>query len=126
MRVAAWLLLPAVALLLLAAHLFHNGAQVLALLPLAMIALLALRRAWAARLVQVTLLVATIEWGLTAAVLAQARMAQGAPYVRLVAILGAVALFTALAALAFQRAPMQAWFRLGRPTQVAPSGTMPD
>ena len=120
MRVAAWLMLPATALLLLAAHLFHNGAQLLAALPVAMIALLGLRRWWVGRLVQSTLLLATIEWGLTAVALAQMRAGHGEPYVRLVMILGAVALLTALAALAFQTSCLQAWFRLGPATPAHP------
>lgn len=125
MRVAAWLMLPALALLLLAAHLLYNGAPALAALALVTLALLAVRRAWAGRLVQVILLAASVEWLLTAAVLAQARMAHGAPYVRLVLILGAVAVFTALAALALQASRLKGWFRLG-PSGPVPSGAMPD
>jgi hypothetical protein len=124
-RTAAWLLLPALALLLLAAHLLHNGAPVLAALAVAMLALLGLRRAWSGRLVQAILFVATVEWLLTAFTLAQTRMAQGGPYVRLVAILGAVAIFTALAALALQRPPLKAWFRLAQ-DRPSPSGATPD
>jgi uncharacterized membrane protein len=119
-RTVAWLILPAVALLLLAAHLLHNGAQALAGVPLVMIALLGLRRWWAGRLVQATLFVATIEWGLTAAALAQARASQGEPWLRLVLILGAVTLLTALAALAFQNSSLRTWFRPGRGAPVGP------
>lgn len=125
MRLVAWLMLPALALLLLAAHLFHNGAPVLAALALGTMALLGLRRAWAGRLLQFILLAAAIEWVLTAVVLAQTRMAHGAPYLRLVLILGAVAVFTALAALAFQAPRPKAWFRLGQ-ARPSPSGAMPD
>jgi hypothetical protein len=126
MRAAAWLTLPAMALLLLAAHMFHNGAQVLAAAPLGMLALLGLRRWWAGRLVQATLFVATIEWGLTAAALAQERVSHGEPYVRLVVILGAVALFTALAALALQNACLRAWFGMDPAPARGRSGAMPD
>jgi len=120
------LVLPAFALLLLAAHLLHNGAHTLAAVPLVMIALLGLRRWWAGRLVQATLFVATIEWALTAAALAQTRASHGEPYLRLLVILGAVALLTALAALAFQNSCLKAWFGLGRGTAPGPSGAMPD
>jgi 4-amino-4-deoxy-L-arabinose transferase-like glycosyltransferase len=115
MRAFTWLMLPATALLLLGAHLLHNGASVFAALPVALIALLGVRRRWVGRLVQAVLLVAALEWGLTAAALAQMRAGHGEPYVRLVLILGSVALFTALAALALQSACLRAWFRLDRP-----------
>jgi hypothetical protein len=118
-------MLPALALLLLAAHLLYNGSPLLAALALGTVALLGLRRPWAGRLLQFVLLAASIEWVLTALELAQTRMAHGAPYLRLVVILGAVAVFTALSALAFQAPRPKSWFRLGagRPS---PSGAMPD
>ena len=121
MRLVAWLLLPLLALLLLAAHLFHNGAHALAAIPLALIVLLGVRRGWAGRLVQVVLFVATIEWALTAVGLARMRAGHGEPYLRLLVILGAVAVFTALAGLAFQNSYMRAWFRLGRAAGAPPA-----
>jgi hypothetical protein len=66
------------------------------------IALLALPRAWAARLLQVVLTAATVEWILTALALAQRRIVHEEPYLRLLLILGAVALFTAAAVAAFE------------------------
>lgn len=113
MGIIAWLMLPALALLLLAAHLFHNGAPALAAVPLVLVALLGVRRWWAGRLVQAVLLVGTLEWLLTAAALAQMRAGHGQPYLRLLVILGAVGAFTALAALVFQRSLVRAWFHLG-------------
>jgi hypothetical protein len=113
MRIIAWLMLPALALLLLAAHLFHNGAPALAAVPLVLIALLGVRRWWAGRLVQVVLLVGTVEWLLTAVALARMRAGHGQPYLRLLVILGAVGVFTALAALVFRHPGVRAWFRLG-------------
>ena len=102
MRVFGWLLLPALALVLLAAHLFHGGASLLAAVAVLLVALLAVRRWWAARLLQVVLLLATVEWLRTTVVLSQARIAHGQPYVRLVLILAAVAALTAVAAAVFQ------------------------
>lgn len=125
MRAFAWLTLPATALLLLSAHLFHNGASVLAALPVVLVALLGLRRWWMGRLVQAVLLVATLEWGLTAAFLAQVRAGHGQPYARLVVILGSVALLTALAALSVQSNCLRAWFRLDGPL-TGPSRDMPN
>ena len=107
---AALLALPALALLLLAAHLFHSGAMPLAALAILLVGLLAVRRPWAARTVQVVLAVAVIEWVLTTVGLAQLRLRHDEPYVRLAAILGSVTLFTALAAAAFQHPVLRAYF----------------
>lgn len=106
------LALPALALVLLAAHLLHAGWWPLATLALLLIALLFVRRRWAARALQVVLVVASIEWLLTAWGLAQMRMAHGQPYLRLLLILGVVALLTALAAWVIQRPRLRAHFRL--------------
>lgn len=109
-----WLLvLPALALVLLAAHLLHAGWLPLAALALLLVGLLAVRRPWAARAVQVVLAVATLEWVVTAVGLAQVRIHRGGPYLRLVLILGAVALFTALAAAAFQHPALRRHFGAG-------------
>jgi hypothetical protein len=51
------LALPALALLLLAAHLFHAGALPLAALAILLVGLLAVPRPWAARTLQVVLAV---------------------------------------------------------------------
>lgn len=112
---AALLSLPALALLLLAAHFFHAGAGFIAALCILLIALLFVPRAWAGRLVQVVLAAGAVEWILTACTLADLRMQRGQPYVRLVVILGAVALVTALAAAAFQHPALRARFGFGAP-----------
>jgi uncharacterized membrane protein YwzB len=119
----AWLLLliPGLALVLLAAHLLHAGLLPVAVAALLLIALLFVRRPWAARTVQVVLAVAVIEWGLTAATLAQLRARHDEPYLRLLLILGGVALLTAVAAALFQHPALRARFGLGSPA--APAGT---
>jgi hypothetical protein len=113
-RICGWLLMPALALVLLAAHLFHAGATVLAAVAVLLVALLAVRRWWAARLLQAVLLLTTVEWLRTTVVLSQARIAQAQPYVRLVVILVAVAAFTAAAAAVFQVARLRNWYGLGQ------------
>jgi hypothetical protein len=110
LRLAALLGLPALALLLLAAHLVHAGWLPLATVAVLAIGLLALRRPWAARAVQVVLLIAIVEWVLTTVGLAQLRLRHGEPYLRLVLILGAVTLYTALAAAAFQHPALRRYF----------------
>lgn len=110
------LTLPVLALLLLGAHFMHAGLLPLAILAVLLIGLLAVRRPWAARTVQAILAVGVIEWVLTAITRAQIRMGHDEPYLRLVLILGGVALFTALAAAIFQHPALRARFRLGAPT----------
>jgi hypothetical protein len=65
------------------------------------------------RPVQVVLALGAIEWILTAYTLAQVRLQHGDPYVRLVVILGGVALLTAVAAALFQHPSMRARFGFG-------------
>jgi hypothetical protein len=107
---ALLLLWPALALILLGAHFYRAAAWPLMLLCLALVALLAWPRAWAARLVQGALVLGAAEWLWTAAVLVQQRQALGQPWLRMALILGAVALFTAGAALAFRHAGLRARF----------------
>jgi hypothetical protein len=110
---AALLSLSAIALLLLAAHFFHAQVGLVAALCILLIALLFVPRAWAGRLVQVVLAAGAVEWILTAYTLADMRMQRGQPYLRLVVILGAVALLTALAAAAFQHPALRSRFGFG-------------
>jgi len=94
----ALLLLPGLALLLLAAHFFRAGLVPFAGFSAALIVLLFVRAPWSARVLQVALAVGTLEWLRTAWVFAAARAAADQPYARLLVIIGAVAALTALAA----------------------------
>jgi len=106
-------LVPVVlAALLLAAHFYRAGDVALAALTLAALVLLSVRRPWAARALQAGLAIGAMEWLRTLAAFAAMRMASGQPYARLALILGAVALVTALAALAFETRAMRARYRL--------------
>jgi glucose dehydrogenase len=111
-RTGLLLAVPGLALLLLAAHLLHGRLLPYAVLALLLTGLLWVRRPWAARVLQAVLLLATVEWALTAGSLAQMRMSHGEPYLRLVLILGAVTVLTLYAAYAFQRPRLRAWFGL--------------
>lgn len=99
--------LPVLALLLLAAHFWRAGAWPLVLICMALLPLLAWHRRWVAHAVQATLVLGTLEWLRTAALLAQQRLALGQPVVRMVLILAAVALFTAAAAAVFGSAALR-------------------
>ena len=97
-----WRSIPAVlALLLLAAHFFRAAAFVPAGLCVAAVALVFVRRSWAASTLQLGLAAGTVVWIVTAWRIAQQRMAAGMPYLRMLAILGAVAAFTGIAAWIF-------------------------
>lgn len=110
---ALWLAPPVIALLLLAAHFFRAGNDVALLASLLAFALVFVRRPWAARTLQAALLLGAAEWLRSAVSLVLARKAMGEPFLRLALILGAVAAFTALSALAFQTAGLRARFGLG-------------
>ncbi|MEP7182608.1 MAG: hypothetical protein ABI886_10500 [Betaproteobacteria bacterium] len=109
-------LAPAVlSLAVLAAHFFRSGDVAPAALALAAAALLFVPWRWAARVVQVALALGTIEWLRTLAALVTQRQSAGEPWLRLAAILGAVALVTALSTLAFRVPSVRAHFRLQAP-----------
>ena len=102
-------------LLLLLAH-FLRGPNVLMLAAVVLLlALLFVRRRWAARLVQVALLLGALEWLRTLVRLTSDRLQAGEPVVRLVLILGAVACLTAFSTLAFETRRLRHRYGLGRP-----------
>lgn len=106
---AVWpLLAPALALLLLAAHFYRAAAWPLVGVALGLLGLLALRRVWVPRVLQLALLAGAGEWLWTAAQLVQQRLALGQPWLRMALILGAVALLTLAAALVFRSAALKA------------------
>jgi len=112
MKLVARLILPLLALLLLAAHFYRADWMALAVLCAALTLLLAVPRPWAARTLQAALVLGAIEWLRTLASFAATRVAVGQPYLRLALILGAVAAFTLLAAWVFQHRTLRSRFRL--------------
>ena len=105
------LLLPAVlSFLVLGAHFLRSGHFVLVALALVLTALLFVRRSWAPRVVQAALVLGAVEWIRTMVELVKRRTAAGEPFVRLVVILGGVALVAVLAALLLQTARVRRWY----------------
>ncbi len=92
------MLLPALALVLLAAHFFRGGLLPLAAVSFGLVTLLFVQRPWAGLLLRIALALGTIEWLRTAWNLAGRRALAGQPYTRMLLILGAVAALTAVAA----------------------------
>ena len=80
---------------------------------MAVIALLFVRQAWVARLVQVVLVLGALEWVRTLYSLMQVRTALDQPYERMVLILGTVALVTFCSALLFQSRALKEVYGLG-------------
>lgn len=109
---AALLILPSLAAVLLAAHFYRAGHLVFAALALGALVLVAVPRAWAARILQAALVAGAIEWLRTLALFASERMSMGQPWMRLALILGAVALFTAASAAVFQQSAVRRRYRL--------------
>ena len=106
------LLPPALALLVLGAHFLRAGHLALVAAAVAVVAIQFVRRPWAARIVQGALVLGTLEWLRTVALLAEERRAAGAPYLRMTLILTGVALATALSLLAFRSRAVREHFRL--------------
>ena len=104
-------LLPVLlSLLVLAAHVLRLGNPLLVLLVLALLIVVWIRRPWAMRTVRVALVIGALEWLRTLVVLANERLALGEPFLRMVAILAAVAALTALSATAFRSPRLRAYY----------------
>ena len=89
-------------LAVLGAHFMRYGNWIGVIGSLLVIALLFVRRPWAARVIQVVLLLGALEWAHTLYELIQIRAAHGEPFIRMAAIIGVVQIVTLLSALLFQ------------------------
>ena len=106
-------LLPVIlSLLLLSAHFSRQNLEPLILVPLISVGLLLVPQPWVARLTQVVLVLAALEWLRTAVILILQRQSLDMPWVRLAVILGVVALFTLVSATAFRSAGLRDRYRL--------------
>ncbi len=101
-------------LVVLGAHFLRAGATYFVVAMVVLLLLLAVRKRWAARLVQIALLIGTAEWLRTIVNLTRTRMMIGEPYARMVIILGIVAAVTFLSAAAFQFGSLARAYGLGR------------
>ena len=107
----AYLIAPVLALLLLAAHFYRSGNYVVAVIACLAASLVLVRRPWAAPVIQVCLVLGSVEWLRSTFALVTLRHAAGEPFMRLALILGGVTLFTALAALVFRNGKVRHHFR---------------
>jgi hypothetical protein len=112
-------------LALLGAHFYRSADVVPLAATLALLPLLFVRRRWAARTLQVALVLGALEWVRTLAALAAFRYASGLPFVRMVAILGAVAIVTGLAALLFRARSLRRRFGFDTASPQSPERATP-
>ena len=101
-------------LVVLGAHFMRYGNTIGVIGAVVLVALLFVRRPWAARAVQLALVLGAFEWLHTLYQLMQVRIALGQPLTRMVIILGAVAVVTAFSALLFQLRPLKTIYQLDR------------
>jgi hypothetical protein len=110
------LLLPVVlSLLALAAHFLRAGNLLMVLVCLGSLALLAVRRVWARRVVQALLMIGVLVWVQVMAARVAERQARGESWQRLAIILGAVASVAGLSIAALETRRMRAHFAPDRP-----------
>lgn len=106
-------LIPVVlSLLVLGAHFLRAGSVGLLGVVVVLLALLMVRRPWAARAVQGALVLASLEWIRTLVDLYGRRAQAGQPALRLAIILGVVAAVTFLSALVFQSGTLSRMYGL--------------
>jgi len=99
-------------LVVLGAHFLRYGNYPGVFVSLALIGLLLIRRPWVARLLQLVLILAGIEWLRTGYTLVHLRAAHGEPYMRMILILAVVAAFTMCSALVFQSPLLKRIYKL--------------
>jgi len=103
--------------LLMAAHCLRSGSSVLVGCSLAFPFLLLFPKKWAARTVQVCLLISMLEWFRTSFIIAIQRIDGGMPWIRLVVILGSVAILTGASTCVFFMKPLRDRYELGDRTK---------
>jgi hypothetical protein len=107
-------LLPVIiSFLLLGAHFLRFGQSLLVIFSMLLPLILLFKQAWAARLMQFFLILGAVEWVRTLFFLVAVRRAHEQPWMRLVIILGMVALFTGCAALVFRYNSLKRRYKLG-------------
>lgn len=101
-------IIPAiVSFLVFAAHVFRHFGLPGAILCVGCIALVFIRKKWSVRIVQAVLILSAIEWIRSLFEYVSERQEYGMPYLRLIFILGGVALFSVFSALLFQTSSMK-------------------
>ncbi len=98
--------------LILSAHFSRAGLSLFSLIFLLIPFLLLIKQVWVVRTIQILLIFGSIEWIRTLFIYVNERQVNGEPYIRLVIILGIVALFTGLSALSFRNQALKKRYNL--------------
>ncbi len=112
--------LPVIACLLMTAHFSRVSNDVLAATCLLLPFILLSKREWVMRVFQLLLVFGGMIWIERAVFLLRLRQQNQMPWIRLVVILGVVALFTILSALVFKNKKIRGIFSRGTPGAVLP------
>ena len=113
MKKAPYFVIIVLSLVVLGAHFLRDGNTPLVAACVILIGLLPVRHVMVARLVQVALVLGTLEWLWTLYRLAEVRVAMGQPYTRMTVILGVVAAVTFCSALLFRTRALREVYRAG-------------
>jgi hypothetical protein len=106
-------LIPAIlSLLLIGAHFLREGNVIFPVLSLLLIMALCVREPLVARTAQIALLLASVEWIYVTFTFVSERMTAGAPWLRLVCILGAVTALALFAAALFRSRALKEMYHL--------------
>ncbi|MFC1786045.1 hypothetical protein ACFLZA_01615 [Candidatus Neomarinimicrobiota bacterium] len=98
--------------LILSAHFSRAGSPLLTIIFLLLPLLLLIKKSWVTRLIQVVLIIGSVEWIRSLITYVSQRQSIDEPYMRLVIILGVVALFTGLSALIFRNQALKERYKL--------------
>ena len=98
--------------LILSAHFSRAGSPLLTIIFLLLPILLFIKKAWVVRLIQIFLVIGSIEWIRILFVYVNERQAIEEPYIRLVIILGIVAFLTGLSTLVFRNQALKERYKL--------------
>jgi len=102
----------ALSALLLGAHFLRYQQYGLLIFSLILIPLLFVRRPWSGRVVQIALAVGAAVWLHTTLAILQMRQEHGEPFLRMVLILGGVAVVAVCSALLIQTRRLHRYFRI--------------
>lgn len=106
-------LLPVIfSLLILSAHFSRGDLFVLSILCLLIPLILFIKHVWVARFIQILLIIGSIEWIRTLLYYVNQRQAIDEPYLRLIIIIGIIALLTGLSALVFKNQSLRERYQL--------------
>jgi len=106
-------LLPVIfSFLILSAHFSRGDLFVISIICLLIPLLLFIKQAWVIKLIQIILIIGSIEWIRSLFYYINQRQAIGESYIRLVIIIIMVALFTGLSALVFRNEKLRELYNL--------------